>query len=83
MSALVIRTSAPAAVSGAAANPWLIAIVVALASFMEVPVVPGGSAGRQWRRQSGEGDHRAAAGWATIKRVPRCGGIVFGSWAGQ
>src|SRR3974390_1554791 len=31
-----IRAGAPAAVSGAAANPWLIAIVVALASFMEV-----------------------------------------------
>jgi len=31
-----MRAGAPAAVSGAAANPWLIAIVVALASFMEV-----------------------------------------------
>jgi len=31
-----MRAGAPAAVSGVAANPWLIAIVVALASFMEV-----------------------------------------------
>jgi DHA2 family multidrug resistance protein len=31
-----MRAGVPAAVSGAAANPWLIAIVVALASFMEV-----------------------------------------------
>ena len=36
MSAAVMRAGGPAAVSGAAANPWLIAIVVALASFMEV-----------------------------------------------
>jgi DHA2 family multidrug resistance protein len=36
MSAVVMRAGAPPAVSGAAANPWLIAIVVALASFMEV-----------------------------------------------
>ena len=36
MSAAVMRAGARAAVSGAAANPWLIAIVVALASFMEV-----------------------------------------------
>src|SRR5580700_5927708 len=36
MSVTTIRADAPAAVSGAAANPWLIAIVVALASFMEV-----------------------------------------------
>ena len=31
-----IPVGAPAAPSGAAANSWLIAIVVALASFMEV-----------------------------------------------
>jgi DHA2 family multidrug resistance protein len=31
-----MRAGAPAAASGAPANPWLIAIVVALASFMEV-----------------------------------------------
>jgi MFS transporter, DHA2 family, multidrug resistance protein len=30
------RTSAPAAASGAGANPWLIAVLVALATFMEV-----------------------------------------------
>src|SRR5271166_1890331 len=36
MSAAAIPVGAPAAVSGAAANPWLIAVVVALASFMEV-----------------------------------------------
>src|SRR5215813_12991512 len=36
MSAAVARAGAPAAASGAGANPWLIAIVVALASFMEV-----------------------------------------------
>src|SRR5499433_1609275 len=36
MSAAVARAGAPAAASGAGTNPWLIAIVVALASFMEV-----------------------------------------------
>jgi MFS transporter, DHA2 family, multidrug resistance protein len=36
MSAASIRADASAAASGALANPWLIAIVVALASFMEV-----------------------------------------------
>jgi MFS transporter, DHA2 family, multidrug resistance protein len=36
MSAAVTRTGALAAASGAAANPWVIAVVVALASFMEV-----------------------------------------------
>src|SRR5246127_2940038 len=36
MSAAAMRTGAPAAASGAGANPWLIAIVVAVASFMEV-----------------------------------------------
>jgi MFS transporter, DHA2 family, multidrug resistance protein len=36
MSAAVTRTGAPAVTSGPGANPWLIAIVVALASFMEV-----------------------------------------------
>src|SRR6202045_674976 len=36
MSAAATRAGAPAAASGAGANPWLIAIVVALASFMEV-----------------------------------------------
>jgi DHA2 family multidrug resistance protein len=36
MSAATTRTGAPAAASGAAANPWVIAILVALASFMEV-----------------------------------------------
>ena len=36
MSAAVIETDAPAAAGGAGANPWLIAILVALASFMEV-----------------------------------------------
>jgi MFS transporter, DHA2 family, multidrug resistance protein len=36
MSAAVIETHAPAAPSGAGANPWLIAVLVALASFMEV-----------------------------------------------
>src|SRR6478672_8131244 len=36
MSAAATRAGAPAAVSGAGTNPWLIAIVVALASFMEV-----------------------------------------------
>ena len=36
MSAAATRTGALAAASGAAANPWVIAIVVALASFMEV-----------------------------------------------
>src|ERR1700756_3819499 len=36
MSAAAMRTGAPAAASGAVANPWLIAILVALASFMEV-----------------------------------------------
>src|SRR6202048_270788 len=36
MSAAAIPVGAPAPVSGAAANPWLIAVVVALASFMEV-----------------------------------------------
>jgi MFS transporter, DHA2 family, multidrug resistance protein len=36
MSAAATRARAPAAASGAAANPWAIAILVALASFMEV-----------------------------------------------
>src|SRR5262245_42475325 len=36
MSAASIRTNAPAAASSVVANPWLIAVVVALASFMEV-----------------------------------------------
>src|SRR5262249_9781030 len=36
MSAAAIPAGVPAAVSGASANPWLIAVVVALASFMEV-----------------------------------------------
>jgi DHA2 family multidrug resistance protein len=36
MSAATTRVGAPAAAGGEAANPWLIAIVVALASFMEV-----------------------------------------------
>jgi MFS transporter, DHA2 family, multidrug resistance protein len=36
MSVTTIRAGAPAAASGAGTNPWLIAIVVALASFMEV-----------------------------------------------
>src|ERR1700741_2420796 len=36
MSVAMIRQGAPAAASGAGANRWLIAIVVALASFMEV-----------------------------------------------
>lgn len=35
MSGKAVATGSPAAVSGAA-NPWLIAMVVALASFMEV-----------------------------------------------
>src|SRR5579863_2282221 len=35
MSSIAIRVGAPAAASGAIANPWLIAVVVALASFME------------------------------------------------
>src|SRR5207344_1519690 len=35
MSAAAIPVGAPAAVSGAGANPWLIAVLVALASFME------------------------------------------------
>src|SRR3984893_5503540 len=36
MSAAAVPVGAPAAVSGAATNPWVIAILVALASFMEV-----------------------------------------------
>src|SRR5499433_2161113 len=36
MIAAATRAGAPAAASGAGANPWLIAIVVAVASFMEV-----------------------------------------------
>jgi DHA2 family multidrug resistance protein len=36
VSAASIRAGAVTAVSGAGANPWLIAVVVALASFMEV-----------------------------------------------
>src|ERR1700681_3508975 len=36
MSAAAIPVGAPAAVSGASVNPWLIAAVVALATFMEV-----------------------------------------------
>src|ERR1700726_3579937 len=40
MSAAATRAGAPAAASGAGANPWLIAIVVALASFMEVLGTP-------------------------------------------
>jgi DHA2 family multidrug resistance protein len=35
MSATAIRVGAPAAASGVGTNPWLIAILVALASFME------------------------------------------------
>ena len=35
MSAAATRAGAPAAVSGTAANPWVIAILVALASFKE------------------------------------------------
>ena len=36
MSAGVTRPVAPAAASGVGANPWLIAVLVALATFMEV-----------------------------------------------
>ena len=36
MSVATSRIGAPAAASGAGANPWLIAVVVASASFMEV-----------------------------------------------
>jgi MFS transporter, DHA2 family, multidrug resistance protein len=36
VSTAVIETDAPAAAGGAGVNPWLIAILVALASFMEV-----------------------------------------------
>ena len=36
MSAGAIRAGAPSAASGAGPNPWLIAVLVALASFMEV-----------------------------------------------
>src|SRR6202043_465046 len=36
MSAVATRAGAPSAASGAGTNPWLIAILVALASFMEV-----------------------------------------------
>src|ERR1700739_2464413 len=36
MSAAVIKLDAPASASGGAVNPWLIALLVALASFMEV-----------------------------------------------
>jgi len=36
MSGAATRAGAPAAAGGAAANPWVIAILVALASFMEV-----------------------------------------------
>src|SRR3974390_2628960 len=36
MSTAVIQADAPAATGGTGANPWLIAILVALASFMEV-----------------------------------------------
>ena len=36
MSTAVIETDAPAAAGGTGVNPWLIAILVALASFMEV-----------------------------------------------
>jgi MFS transporter, DHA2 family, multidrug resistance protein len=36
MSAASTRAGAPAAASGSSANPWLIAVLVALASFMEV-----------------------------------------------
>jgi MFS transporter, DHA2 family, multidrug resistance protein len=36
MSAVAIQADAPAAANGVGANPWLIALVVALASFMEV-----------------------------------------------
>ena len=35
MSAAATRAGAPAAASGAGANPWLIAVLVAFASFME------------------------------------------------
>ena len=36
MSAGAIRAGAPAAASTAGANPWVIAVLVALAAFMEV-----------------------------------------------
>jgi len=36
MSAAAIRTGGPAAASGVRANSWLIAILVAFASFMEM-----------------------------------------------
>ncbi len=36
MSAVATRARTPAAASGAGANPWLIAVLVALATFMEV-----------------------------------------------
>src|ERR1700739_3667109 len=36
MSAAVIKLDAPASASGGAVNPWVIALLVALASFMEV-----------------------------------------------
>src|SRR5215472_9197037 len=36
MSAAATQAGAPAAASGPAANPWVIAVLVALASFMEV-----------------------------------------------
>ena len=35
MSAAATRAGSPAAASGAGANPWLIAVLVAFASFME------------------------------------------------
>ena len=36
MSAATIRAGVPATAGGAGANPWVIAILVAFASFMEV-----------------------------------------------
>jgi DHA2 family multidrug resistance protein len=55
MSAGAGRAGAPAAPSAAATNPWLIAVVVALATFMEVldttianvalPYIAGGKRG--------------------------------------
>src|SRR5258708_6448443 len=57
MSAAATQAGAPAAASGAVTNPWLIAIVVALASFMEVldttianvalPYIAGGMGGSE------------------------------------
>jgi MFS transporter, DHA2 family, multidrug resistance protein len=54
MSAVATRAGAPAAASGAGTNPWLIAVLVAVAVFMEVLDTTIANVGTAlYRRRSG------------------------------